>query len=80
MNRWCNFWGHKPNRDAEVYRERRGTDSIERDHHFERYTTCKRCNEEVSYIRYIDVWMDRARTEKYGREWLTEENAERIVK
>jgi len=76
MNWICKFLGdHKPNRDKEHYRERHGEidDHGHWDHHFERYTTCVRCEKEIIYVRFFNFWRTKADHAKgnFG-EWLDE--------
>lgn len=79
----CKFLGdHKPLRSGEHHRVRNGDwDPVYEkmnNHHFERYTTCVRCETEISYARWFNWWGDKARIEDLGREWLEKEDADKV--
>lgn len=79
--RWfCKFLEHKPDRDGEHHRERipnwpypmhdiAARADWDKELHFENYTTCIRCKEEISYVRWFNWWGDKKRVEDIGREW-----------
>lgn len=87
MSWMCRCFGHKPNRETLESRERMpdwpypekniaARVDWEADYHYERYTTCMRCNEELTYVRFFDVWKTKPElAERIGREWLNREDA-----
>jgi len=78
--RWiCKFIGnHKPDAAKTKYRERTDTDNppFHENYHFEQYSTCSRCSEEISYARYFGWWGSKDRITELGREWLEESESE----
>ncbi len=89
MNWICNLIEHKPNREDEHYRERMPNYPFpeknialrvewNKEFHYERYTTCTRCDTEISYVRWFNWWGDKDRVTDVGRDWLEKEDADRI--
>ena len=72
----CKFLGtHKPDPAVTRYRERQDSDNppFHENYHFEQYSTCSRCGEEISYARFFNWWGSKARfIDNNIREWLEE--------
>ena len=90
-NLWkCNVFDHKPNRDAVESRERMPDwpfpeENIaarvdwKHEYHYERYTTCMRCDEEITYVRFFNIWRTKAELiDRNLREWLDREDATNV--
>jgi len=86
MSWMCKFFEHKPNRETMESRELMpdwpfpehniaARVDWEADYHHERYTTCVRCGEEISYMRFFNWYGNRARVEATGRLWLERKDA-----
>ena len=87
---WCEFWGHDPKKNPRHYRIKEAVgyefDDDYEDRHWERYSVCARCGEEIRYLRFThDSWITEEMTkERIGTrgsvgKWLKKEDADRIL-
>ncbi len=72
----CKLLGnHKPDDAVTEYRKRDDSDNppFYSNYHYEQYSTCVRCGEEISYVRFFNFWGTKDRLDKGNfREWLDE--------
>lgn len=86
----CKYLEHKPNHETIESREcmpdwpfpeKNIAARVDWDHeyHYERYTTCTRCDEEITYVRFFNFWSTKVNlAERNLREWLDREDATKI--
>ena len=86
----CKYFEHKPNSETMTSREKMpdwpypeqniaARVDWDREHHYERYTTCTRCSEEMTYVRWFNVWHTKVElAAKNLREWLDLDEVTRV--
>ena len=86
----CRWFDHTPNHTTMERRERMpdwpypGLNTAacvdwNREHHYERYTTCLVCDKEITYVRWFNFWGTKTRlVDRNIREWLDREDADKV--